>query len=429
MVMEAILKQWNPWWQEGKVPPEKIKFARELILSKLLKLISTKEILVLTGVRRCGKSTLIYQIINALIKNSVSPNNIVYFNFDEPMEQKDTEILEKVYNTFLEINNPQGKKYVFFDEIQNVKAWEQWFKKYYDLLGSEVKFIVSGSNTSMLSDNLAQLLTGRMLKQDIFPLSFHEFLSFQKVELQDIDLQKETIKHHLSKYLKKGGFPEVVLEHDDDISNKRLKEYFDSILLRDIIASHNIRESAKLTLLANYMVTNICTLQSYNRLSKTSTIALNSLIEYVSLLENAYLIFQVNKFSYSLKTSMLHYHPKKIFCIDNGMRNATSFIFSQDSGKLAENLVFVELKRREKNIYYWKDKKECDFVIKDKDNSLTAINVSYTDKLDEREVEALHLFKEAYKSKVKQMIVITKDVEKKEEGIEFIPLYKWLLTV
>ncbi len=426
--METILKQWNPWWQEGKVPFDKMRFARELILSKLLKLISAKEILVLSGVRRSGKSTLMYQMIDALIKSGVLPKNIVYFNFDEPIKHKDTELLEKVYNIFLEINNPKGRKYVFFDEIQNVKAWEQWFKKYYDLLGENIKFVVSGSNTSMLSDHLAQLLTGRMLKQEIFPLSYHEFLSFQNIKIQDVDLQKEALKHHLSKYLKKGGFPEVVLESDDDISNKRLKEYFDSILLRDIIASHNIRESAKLTLLANYMTTNICTLQSYNRLSKTSNIALTSLIEYVSLLENAYLMFQINKFSYSLKTSMLHYHPKKIFCIDNGMRNAVSFIFSQDNGKLAENLVFIELKRREKSIYYWKEKKECDFVIKDNDNSLTAINVSYTDKLDEREVEALHLFKETYKSKVKQMIVITKDIEKKEEGIEFIPLYKWLLN-
>ena len=119
--------------------------------------------------------------------------------------------------------------------------------------------------------------------------------------------------------------------------------------------------------------------------------------------------------------------PRKIYCIDNGLRNAVSFTFSKDLGRLAENLVFIELRRREHEAYYWKYKREVDFAVKNKDQSLTAINVSYSDEIDERETGSLKEFKEKYKSKVKRLLIITKDIEKRENGIEFIPLWKWLL--
>jgi len=422
--MKEILKRWNPWWVYDKVSKNK-KGIKRKELNNILKILKTKEIIALTGVRRSGKSTLIYQVIDNLL-SKINSKNILYFNFDEPLKNKNINLIETVFNTFLELNNPKGRKYIFFDEIQNIPEWEKWLKKYYDLYGDKIKFLITGSNSTLLSDNLSKLLTGRLLTKKIFPLSFSEFLEFNNINVTDLTLQKEEIKHHFSRYLNDGGFPEVVLEKDSEINNQRLKEYFDGILLRDIIKYQNIREIAKFTELVNYAMTNISSVFSYNKISKITNINIHTLKEYFHFLENAYLIFELKYFSYSVKESSLIQKPRKIYCIDNGLRNAVSFQFSKDEGKLAENLVFIELKRKGHDIYYWKDKKEVDFILKNKDQSLTTINVSYTNKIHEREIKALLNFKKEFK-KTKKSIILTKDLEKKEHNIYFIPLWKWLL--
>ncbi|MFQ5620258.1 MAG: ATP-binding protein [Candidatus Nanoarchaeia archaeon] len=422
--MKELLKRWNSWWVHKKVPKNKTRITRQDLLNNLLKLSRPKEIIVLKGVRRSGKSTLIYQIIDNLLE-TVNPNNILYFNFDEPLEIKDINLLENVYKIFLELNNPKGRKYVFFDEIQNIPQWEKWLKKYYDLYGEEIKFIITGSNSTMLSDKLSTLLTGRILTKEIYPLSFNEFLHFNNILIKDLSFQKEEIEHFLSKYLIIGGFPEVVLETDSEITHHRLKEYFDSILLRDIVTSQNIRETAKLRELAIYSMTNISSILSYNKMSKALKINIHTLKEYLSFMENAYLIFQLRFFSYSLKESIMLQKPRKIFSIDTGLRNEASFKFSKDTGKLAENLVFIEMKRRNSEIYYWQGKNEVDFIVKNKDDTLTAINVVYGE-INEREIKGLLEFKKKFKNA--ELMVLTKDTEKKEEGIKFIPIWKWLLA-
>jgi len=420
--MEETIKIWNTWWANQKVPENKKRITREEVLEGIIKLIPPKEIIALTGVRRSGKSTLIYQLIDHLLSKTDS-KNILYFNFDEPLIEKDTDALEQIFKTFLELNNPKGRKYIFFDEIQNIPEWEKWIKKYYDLYGEEIKFIVTGSNTSMLSDNLSKLLTGRMFTIRIFPLSLNEFLKFNNLKITDAVLQQSEIKHYFSEYLTNGGFPEVVLEKDPEINDQRLKEYFDSILFRDIVSSNEVRDVAKLKELASYSMTNISSVFSYNNISKAIGLNINSLKEYLNLLEGAYLIFQLKCFSYSIKESLMIQKPRKLFCIDNGLRNAVSFKFSKDEGRLAENSVFLELKRRGREFYYWKNKGEVDFVIKGK--TLTAMNVSYTDKIPSREIKSLLEFKSLFKAE--DLIILTKNLEKQEGGIKFIPLWKWLL--
>jgi len=135
--------------------------------------------------------------------------------------------------------------------------------------------------------------------------------------------------------------------------------------------------------------------------------------------------YLADHFSYSFKEQKVF--PSKIYCIDNGLRNAVSFKFSKDEGKLAENIVYLKLKSEEKDVYYWKNKGEVDFVMKNKDQTLSAINVTYTDEINKREINGLLEFKEIFKNKVKDMFLITKNLEKREEGIIFIPLWKWLL--
>ena len=425
--MKEIIKRWNPWWLYGRVPESKTRIARPETLGGIAKLLDIKEIICITGVRRCGKSTVLYQLIDHLIEDGVNPVNILYFNLDEPFEDKSISILDRIFESYIEINNPADQKYIFLDEIQNIENWETWLKKYYDLYDTDIKFVITGSNSTMLSDKLSTLLTGRIIPKTVYPLSFTEYLKFVEFELNDADVQRSEVIHHFLNYLNRGGFPEVVLEDDADINLMRLNEYFDSILLRDIIVSKKIRESSKLIDLANYSLTNISARLSYMKMSKAIGLSVGSIKEYLLYLEQAYLIYQLNFFSYSLKTSLAIQKPRKMYCIDNGLRNAAAFKFSSDEGKLAENSVFVELKRRNLDVYYWKGKREVDFVVKGRDNTLMGVNVTYTDVIDEREIKALLEFKENFGERVSELILLTRNVERSEDGITYLPTWKWLL--
>ncbi|MCC4771373.1 AAA family ATPase [Methanosarcina sp. DH2] len=427
--MKQLMKMWNPWWTEREVPDSRKRISRPDTLEKILKILDIREIVCITGVRRCGKSTVMYQAIDHLIGKGVAPENILYFNLDEPFEDKNVGLLDRIFDEYIELHAPKGRKYLFLDEIQNIENWEQWVKKFYDLYGEELKFVLTGSNSTMLSDRLSTLLTGRMITQHVFPLSFKEFLDFAGFEIKDTDTQRNEILHHFNNYIFKGGFPEVVLEEDNGINHMRLTEYFNSILLRDIIAGKKIRESAKLIELANYSLSNVSTLMSYSKISKVAGLSINSLKEYLLYLEQAYLIYQLHFFSYSVKDSISSQMPKKLYCIDNGLRNAAAFTFSADEGRLAENLVFLELKRRKVEFFYWKGKREVDFVVKNRDGTLNGINCTYTDRVRTGETSALLEFKEQFGEKVSELILLTKNLEKEEEGIRYVSLWKMVLGI
>ena len=211
----------------------------------------------------------------------------------------------------------------------------------------------------------------------------------------------------------------------ENFKTKLLEQYFDDILYKDIVDRYNLN-SQKAKDLALYLITNFTSLVSLRNLRNSLKISYDTIKDYMSYYKEAFLFFTMDHFSYSFKEQKTL--ASKIYCIDNGLRNAVSFKFSKDEGKLAENCVFIQLQRQEKKPYYWKNRGEVDFVIKNKDNSLTAINISYTDKIEERETKALLDFKKEFKAKAKQLTLITKDTEKKENGIKFIPLWKWLLT-
>lgn len=416
--MIELIKQWNLWWTTGEVKENRKKILREEIIAELLPLLDQREILVISGIRRCGKSTILYQLIDALLNKKVPPQNIFYFNFDNHFKDS----IDEAFQSFLQLNNPQGRLYLFFDEIQNVPDWERWIKTNYDLYDRDVKFIITGSNNSMLNSNLSTLLTGRTFTKNVYPLSFKEYLNFMNFELKDLDLQKNAMIHHLTNYFEKGGFPEVVVNMDEDTNQMRLKEYYNSIILRDIVEPNKVREVSKLIDLVNFCMTNISNLFSYNKISKLLGLNINSLREFLSYVETAYLVYQLKFFSYSVKESIILNKPRKIYCIDSGMRNNIVMRFSKDEGRIAENIVFIELKRRNKEIYYWKDRNEVDFIVYDK--SISAINVCYSNNIDNREVKGLEQFKD---KRCKEKIIITKNIEKIENGIKYIPMWKWLV--
>jgi len=426
------LNEWNPWWENAELI-NKLQGKYREEYAPLINSIEIKEITIITGVRRSGKSTIMYQMISNLLKKGISPKQILFVNFDDKILSKDS--LDETYQEYRKNLNPEKKAYIFLDEIHKKEGWESWIRKKYDLKTND-KFVISGSCSYLLKKEYSALLTGRNLTFEVFPLNFSEFLTFEGIEINEenikegiiLEKSKINILNKLKEYLELGGFPEIVLK-EDAFKLQVLKQYFDDILYKDIVDRYNLN-SQKTKDLAIFLITNFTSLISLRNLRNSLGIAYDSIKDYLSYFKEAFLFFTLEHFSYSLKEQKTL--PSKIYCIDNGLRNAVSFKFSKDEGKLAENLVFIELKRKDKEVYYWQSerKEEVDFIVKNKDNSLTAINVSYTDEIEEREINALLKFKEKFK-KTKDMIIITKNTEKQEKienkTIKFIPLWKWLL--
>jgi uncharacterized protein len=414
------LNNWNPWWQTKNMP-EIFKGIKRDINPLIFKSLKEKEILVFTGIRRCGKTTIMYQIIDYLLKD-YDANQILYVNLDDELLKK--EKIETIYSEYKQNKNPDKKSFVFLDEIQNIQNWELFLKKYYDLK-ENIKFIISGSCSNLLTQEYSTLLTGRNLTFKIYPLDFKEYLEFKKIEKKNITTSiKNKIIYELSDFFENGGFPEVFFK-EKEIKHILLKQYFYDIIYKDIIRRHNLN-SKKITDLAIYLLTNISNPFSINKLRNFTGLATDSIKEYISYLEDAFIISTINHFSYSLKESSQL--PKKVYSTDTGLRNIAGFKFSEDTGKIAENSVFIQLKKQEKEIFYWKNKGEIDFIVKNKDQTLTAINVSYTNEIPEREINSLLEFKKKFK-KTKELIILTKDTEKKENEIKYIPLWKWLLDI
>ncbi|MDP2947291.1 MAG: ATP-binding protein [Nanoarchaeota archaeon] len=427
MKVENLL-EWNPWWEKKEkislfVGKPRIKY--ELLLDS----VNLKEVTIITGIRRSGKSTLMYQMIKNLLDNDVSSKQILFINLEDKALSDFS--LDEIYSFYRMEINPDKKAFVFFDEIHKRKDWELWIRKKYDQKTND-KFVISGSSSYLLKKEYSTLLTGRNMTFEVFPLSFSEFLDFgdEEIKKENIktgivgDITRNLILKKMKDYFRIGGFPEII-EKQEEFKVKLLKQYFDDILFKDIIDRYNLT-SKKVEDLALYLMTNFTSKISLRNLRGALQISYDTAKDYLSYFKEAFLFFEINHFSYSLKEQKSS--APKIFCIDNGLRNSVSFKFSEDMGKQAENLVFIELKRRESEIYYWENSKhhEVDFIIKEKNNFLSAINVCFSDDIDNREIRSLLEFKEQF-SKAGELIILTQNLEKKEKGIKFIPLWKWLL--
>ena len=361
----------------------------------------TKHAIILSGIRQCGKSTLLKQLLKDLTK-------FYYFNFEDPralnFRLEDFETLEEVFKEEF-----GDSVYYFFDEIQNIQEWERFVRARLD---TGKKFIITGSNASLLSKELGTRLTGRHLTYELFPFSYKEMLELKS--------QKPSVKT-FEEYSKKGGFPEFLIFDKNEI----LHELFNDILLRDIVARYSLRESKTIKELAIYLLTNVGSEFSYNKLAKYFNIgSVNSVIGYISYLEDSYLIFTISKFDYSYKKQIIN--PKKTYSIDTGLSNANSASFSEDKGRVLENLVFLHLRRKYKEIYYFKRKHECDFVVKDKGKVIFAVQVCHTLTEDNKEREVNGL-KEAMKElKIETGVILTLNQDDKLDDIPIKSAWKWM---
>lgn len=420
-----LLVALNPWWS-GK--PFEAGIRREGYFTQIEKYLETGEIIVLTGVRRSGKTTLLYQVIDDLIRNRrVDPRSILFVNCDEPEIARLDDPLEVILEAYRRDVYAGDAVYLILDEIQTIEGWERRVKSLYDR--KQFTLIISGSTSYLLDSNLSTLIAGRYLPVHVYPLGFAEYVVFSGEDLPadpvTLAAARYRLLHLLGEYLREGGFPQVVLQGDKAIRRDQLAAYYDSIVYRDIVRASEVRNQRALGDLLAYCMTNITSLYSYRSLQEMLGIDFATIKEYLYYAEKAKILFEVQYFSYSLKVQSRN--NKKIYCIDNGLRNAVSFRFSEDEGRLAENLVFIELKKQGHEVYYWKKQGEVDFVVKHPDRSLTAINVSYTDTLPAREEKALLEFRGLHDPRVRECILLTKDTEKREGAVQYIPLWKWLL--
>jgi uncharacterized protein len=383
--------------------------------------IKSKINIIITGVRRCGKSTLLLQIMNKYYKD-----NFYYLRFaDERLSDIQKEDYQKIYEVFLA--NFGKNNIFFFDEIQGQPKWDKFVNRLYE---TGNKFYITGSNSDLLSKEISTYLTGRHLDVELYPFSFKEYLDFKKIN-KDYRYTKNLIKieKELNDYLKIGGFPQVVVENNTSL----LEEIYEDIINKDVLLRYNLNEVSIFKKISIFLISNISKEFSYNSIKKMYNLGNSDTVRnYVYYLTNAYLLFELTKYDYSLKKQ--ESYSKKIYCVDTGLINKIAFSFSENIGRLYENLVFIELKRRNKKIYFWKDKLdyEVDFIIVNKNKVTEVIQVVYdlnTPKTKEREVRGLLSGLKEFK--LKTGIIITNDLDKEEKiedkTIKYIPLWKWLL--
>ena len=393
-------------------------------LSLIGKYVKLPHVVVISGMRRSGKSTLLAQIMRKYYSDGV-----YYFNFeDERLVDFHLEDFNRLYEAMMELY--PGRKVFFLDEIQSVEGWELFVRRMYD---RGFKFFITGSNSSLLGREAGTRLTGRHLMINLFPFSFREYLSYRNVMDVDKSLSVATgrsvLKRNFNDYLEKGGMPEY-LKYGE---RETLERTYDDIIYRDIVARHDIKEVKILRELALYLFSNCSSLFTFNKLKQMLGLgSANTAKSYVGYLEDSFLAYTSSLFDYSLKRQILT--PKKIYGVDNGILNLVSFRFSENYGRLLENLVFIELKRRGREVYYYKTKNnlEVDLLVREKNEISGLIQVCASllhPDTEKREIRALAA--SMGELKLKKGLILTGDEEKEIKvdsgSIKVKPVYKWLL--
>lgn len=425
-----IISSYNRFWSTGSIDAG----IERTILPSCLKQLDSKEVVVFKGVRRCGKSTLMAQVIRELLSRNVIATSILRVNLEEPLFSSEyaVELLEQIYRTYRERVQPEGKCWLFLDEVQNIPAWESWVRGRSET--EDIKIFVTGSSSQMLSREIGTKLTGRHVSFEVFPLSFPEFLRFNMLEVGTeliYTTRKAAIRKLFNDYLKYGGFPEIVLKDTPEDKELLLKNYFEDILYRDIVTRYEIRDVANLRNLAVYLLTNVARLTSITKLKNNFTISQDKTENYVSAILESYLLFQLQMFSYSLKSTMRA--GFKAYTIDTGLRNRVAFSFSEDLGWLVENVVFLHLRQQHEEVYYQSKDGDSDFVVKEGMKIITRIQVWYEDVSDtivpDRELACFKTIPEGCEGA--KAILLTNDYEDVIDlgttKVQCVPVVKFLL--
>jgi uncharacterized protein len=388
--------------------------------------VKSKEIVDLVGPRRSGKSS----ILKLIIENLDIDNKFLYINFEDPffIDNNNPQVIEELVAVFREYFGPD-LRYLFFDEIQEINHWEKAIRRLRD--GENFKIFITGSSSKLLSGEISSLITGRHLSYRIFPLSFSEFIDFKKIKLdskKDLILKEKMLHREFLKYMEIGGFPAVVLSDNREL----LKNYFYDILQKDIIKRHDVREKDILEKMAVFLLSNSGKIVTVESLKKAYNLSFETVSLYLEYFKESFLIFELLQFSYSLKKQSKAL--KKIYAVDTGLANNVSFRFSQDQGRILETVVFLEIKKRQSEIFYFKneDGSEVDFLIREKNTNKELIQVSWDlENAETKKREVDSLLKAMKELKLKKATILTNNENEElifDEGtITVKPAVRWIL--
>lgn len=410
----VLLDQWEVFWQQD------VGIEREQ-LTTLKQALTLPHAVVISGLRRVGKSTLLSQFGHRL-----GQNQFYFINFeDERLLKAESQDFELMHSVLIELF---GEKKIFLlDEIQNLSRWENVIRR---LIDQGYKFYLTGSNASLLSRELGTKLTGRYLPLELYPFSFREFLLFKRCKVPKLTRLTTRDKNRLIRffkdYLSSGGIP-------DSLKYPKLalhQTLYDDVLYRDIATRYQITETKALKELTFYLISNVGHLISFNKLKESLRLgSVNTIKSYIEHLENSWLLFVITVYAYSVKKQQIA--PKKIYAVDTGLIRKVSFSFSQNYGQLLENLVFLHLRKVYPSIYYYRTKRnlEVDFYLPQKQLLIQVAQSLDDQKTREREIDAL--CEAAAELKISRCLILT-ETEKEivKEGkltIKVNSIYEWLL--
>jgi len=393
------------------------------VLREVESKIKLPHVVVLTGLRRSGKSTLLRQ----LIKKHYEDKDFYYLNFeDERLFNFPANEFNRLYEALISL---YGKKKTFFlDEIQNITNFETFVRRLYE---EGFKFFITGSSATLLSRELGTKLTGRHVDIVVRPFSFLEFLELKEVRINKESIYKiETkveIKKYFEEYLIKGGMPEYLIYNDAEL----LTRVYEDTIIKDIAVRYKVNNVAVLRQLYSYLINNFANKFSYNSIKKVTSIkSVNTIKKFISYLEETYFAKTINKFDYSYKKQIIN--DKKFYVLDNGFIGILSKKLTKDFGWLLESLVFNYLNKNYE-VFYYADKKECDFLVVKNKEIKQAIQVCYELNEDNREREIEGLTEAMEKFKLREGLLLTNSQEEeiklaRQKKIIVKPVWKWLLA-
>jgi hypothetical protein len=422
--MRTALESQNPWWFDK---PSATGIDRLAWFPELSRYLASREILLLLGSRRTGKSTLVYQIIRSMLDTGTPKEAVLYINLDEPLfttRAKDPAFLRELIEDHCSRHEDIGQFTVCIDEVQNYEHWVGTAKTLYDTR-PDIRLILTGSSSALLRREISTRLSGRYFTITVWPLSFAESLVFSGAK----KLTTVRRRQHFMQYLAYGGFPRVVLEQDETLKRELLKNYYETIYLKDIIYPNSIRSSSDLYDVLYFLIANIGSTLSYNRIADALHISADTVREYIGYAEDAFLFYPVRKFDYSVKKQLAN--PKKIYCIDTGIVSAVAFAFSGNRGNLLENAIFIALRKSSGDVYYHKNRYECDFLLFKNKKIVSAIQVTESLENPEtkaRELRGLHEAMDTYGLTEGTIITLQESGSEDADGkhIRIVPVADWL---
>ncbi|ASJ08222.1 ATPase [Thermococcus siculi] len=416
--LARVLTEWQETWT-----PDLIK--RDFDPSLIPEM--PRKVVTFAGCRRTGKTYLMFQLINELAKR-VPRDRIFYVNFEDERLEKNVSTLTELIPTIEELFGGSGEIYLFLDEIQNVDEWDSWVRRIHD--SGKARLFLSGSSSKLSSREIPTSLRGRALTFEVFPLSFREFLKFKGFEVPErveFSSKKPRLLNLLREYVLYGGFPEVVLAEDPRVKRLIVTDYFNTIIALDVVERYSLRNPEELRAFIRLALNSeYISLSKMERTLKSLgyRISRATLSNYLRYLNECYFLFPVEV--YSPKVRLRIGHPKKLYFVDNSFLTFLSVKFSENLGRLMENTLFLELRRRGKEVnYILGEKWEVDFALPDEE---TLIQVSYSLNDPETIRRELRAIKAARRETGwKKAYIINWDVEKEIDGIRLIPLWRFLL--